>query len=229
MWQANSAAAPTAQTVVQPRSAARLAAVLDATHGCLLRHGVRKTTMDDIARAAGMSRPAVYQYVRNKDDAFRRLAARLCEDALAEARAAAARPGTLAQRLDQILAVKLRLQDPAQRPYAVELFAAHHEVRDGFVAAMTQLLTETITAAAAEAGLALSLENAREVAVLALALTRGLEAEVQGAAGDHAKAQPGLGELARERLRNGTALLVAGLAATVRPAADAATGAEAGV
>jgi TetR/AcrR family transcriptional regulator len=48
--------------------------ILDAAYECLNRHGVLKTTMDDIAKAAGMSRPAVYQYVRNKEDVFRRLA-----------------------------------------------------------------------------------------------------------------------------------------------------------
>ncbi|GAA2611555.1 TetR family transcriptional regulator [Actinomadura fulvescens] len=42
--------------------------------------------MDDIAREAGISRSAVYQYVRTKDDAFRRLAERLHNDAFDRAR-----------------------------------------------------------------------------------------------------------------------------------------------
>lgn len=70
-------------------SAPRLDHVLDATYACLTRHGVRRTTMDDIAREAGMSRSAVYQYVRNKDDAVRRLAARLHLQATERASAAA--------------------------------------------------------------------------------------------------------------------------------------------
>ena len=67
----------------------KLETVLDAAQRCLHRHGVRKTTMEDIARAAGMSRPAVYQYVRNRDDAFRRLAAREYQAALVNAEAEA--------------------------------------------------------------------------------------------------------------------------------------------
>ena len=56
--------------------------VLDATYECLTRYGVRRTTMEDIASVAGMSRAAVYQYVRNKDDAFRGLAEATLSDYL---------------------------------------------------------------------------------------------------------------------------------------------------
>ncbi|MGP3998714.1 TetR/AcrR family transcriptional regulator [Streptomyces sp. 8N706] len=68
----------------------RLGEVLDATYDCPTRYGVRRTTMDDIASAMGMSRSAVYQYVRSKDDAFRQLAHRLHAQALERARQAAA-------------------------------------------------------------------------------------------------------------------------------------------
>ncbi|WP_435865480.1 helix-turn-helix domain-containing protein [Streptomyces spectabilis] len=54
-------------------AADRLPEVLDATYACLSRYGVRRTTMDDIAREMGVSRSAVYQYVRGKEDAVRRL------------------------------------------------------------------------------------------------------------------------------------------------------------
>src|SRR4051794_5495836 len=57
----------------------------DPPYACLVRHGIRNTPMDDIAAAAGMSRPAVYQYVRNKDDAFRRVASRIFAEAVEEA------------------------------------------------------------------------------------------------------------------------------------------------
>jgi hypothetical protein len=70
------------------------------------------------------------------------------------------------------------------------------------MASLTDLLAATIVNAAAEAQLALRDSDAREIAALALALTRGLEAEL---------ADP---DRPRERLRNGIALLVAGLAAT---------------
>jgi len=83
--------------------------VLDATYECLTLYGVRRTTMEDIAQACGMSRAAVYQYVRNKDDAFRGLAILRHEQALQAARAAAAGPGTAAERVHGVLAAKLGL------------------------------------------------------------------------------------------------------------------------
>ncbi len=55
-------------------SAERVERILDAAYVCFTRHGVRRTTIDDIARQSGMSRGAVYQCVRNKQEAFRLLA-----------------------------------------------------------------------------------------------------------------------------------------------------------
>jgi AcrR family transcriptional regulator len=193
-------------------SEARLERVLDAAYQCFARHGVRKTTMDDIAGAAGMSRPAVYQYVRNKEDAFRRLAERIFDRALAEAREAANAGGTLTQRLDRILAVKLAVTQRLFRdsPHASELLGENSRVAAdldrAFTADMTDLLTATIIDVATQADLALTDDNAREVAELTLALTRGLEADLSDP------------DRPRERLRNGIALLVAGLAAATQPA-----------
>jgi AcrR family transcriptional regulator len=189
----------------------RLERIVQAAYGCFTRHGVRRTTMDDIAAAAGMSRPAIYQYVRNKEEVFRRLAASIFERTLARAREAATADGTLAQRLDRVLAVKLELTQRLWRdtPHAPELLGENARISAdldaAFMADLTDLLTATITEAATQAGLALRDTDAREIAALALALTRGLEAEL---------ADPGR---PRERLRNGIALLVAGLAATAQP------------
>jgi AcrR family transcriptional regulator len=44
--------------------------VLAAAELCIERHGIRKTTMEDIAQEAGMSRPAVYRYFDDREDLF---------------------------------------------------------------------------------------------------------------------------------------------------------------
>jgi TetR/AcrR family transcriptional regulator len=178
----------------------RREAVLDAAYQCLLRHGARKTTMEDIARVAGMSRPAVYQYVRNREDAFRRVAARGYAAALVEAEAEALGDGTLAQRLDRVLAVRLHLTS-TQLPDLLEIT---QDLAEAFANRITDLLTATITEAAEDADLALGVDNAREFACIALALVGGLDGDPEP-------------QRARERLRNGIALLVAGLAATAPP------------
>ena len=41
--------------------------LLDAAEGCLQQFGPQKTSMEDVARAAGMSRATVYRYFENRD------------------------------------------------------------------------------------------------------------------------------------------------------------------
>ncbi|GAB5436510.1 TetR/AcrR family transcriptional regulator [Falsiruegeria mediterranea] len=48
-------------------------AILGSAFQAFATYGFRKTSMDDIARGAGMSRPALYQHYRNKEDICRSL------------------------------------------------------------------------------------------------------------------------------------------------------------
>ncbi|QLQ40075.1 TetR/AcrR family transcriptional regulator [Micromonospora robiginosa] len=179
-------------------SEARLETILSAAYACFTRHGMRRTTMDDIAAAAGMSRPAVYQYVRNKDDAYRRLAERLFADSLDRARRAATTGGPdLAARLHDILAAKLELTLTLHRdsPHATELLDASGKLTGDLVEAYTAELTGLVADTLADA----AGPRARVVADVLVALTRGLEADLTDP------------DLPRQRLRDGVALLVAGL------------------
>lgn len=187
-------------------SADRVERILDAAYACFVRHGVRRTTMDDIAAAAEMSRPAVYQYVRNKDDAFRRLATRLFDGATARATDAARTDGPLAQRLHAVLSTKLELTLRLWRdsPHAAELLdesaRLSGELVERFTGEMRELLAATVADAAERGEVALGGADPAEIADIALALTRGLEVDLTDP------------ELPRRRLRRGVDLLVAGLA-----------------
>ena len=176
----------------------RLVRILDAAYACFTRHGVRRTTMDDIATAAGMSRPAVYQYVRNKDDAFRRLAASLFDTVTAQARTVAEGTAPLPGRLHDVLATKLELTLRLRRdsPHADELLDASGRLTGDLARAYTEQMTDLVTGMLTD----LAGPRARAVAELALALTRGLET-------DHADP-----DLPRQRLREGVELITAGLA-----------------
>ena len=180
--------------------------ILDAAYACFARHGVRRTTMDDIATAAGMSRPAVYQYVRNKDDAFRRLCDRLFQSALAQARVAGAHVGPLIDRLHAALAVKLELTLKLVRdsPHAAELLDENArlsgELVEQFKVAMRDLLVEVIEDGDERGEIALGSATAVEIAELVLALNHGLEANLTDP------------EIPRRRLRLGLELMVTGLA-----------------
>lgn len=56
-------------------------AILKSAWTAFATYGFRKTSMDDIARGAGMSRPALYLHYRNKEDIFRSLAQYYYDDA----------------------------------------------------------------------------------------------------------------------------------------------------
>ena len=49
------------------------AALLEAAAGCLQERGVRRTTMGDVAQAAGVAKATLYNHFRTKDDVLRAL------------------------------------------------------------------------------------------------------------------------------------------------------------
>lgn len=52
------------------RDSARRAEILEAAKLCFLRYGYGKTSLDDIAKAAGLSRPLLYRKFANKEAIF---------------------------------------------------------------------------------------------------------------------------------------------------------------
>lgn len=83
--------------------------ILDGAMGCFLAYGYQRTTMDDIARAAEISRPALYLHFKNKADIYRELASAFMEHTLENARAAFDAGGGLQARLRSGLACVMDL------------------------------------------------------------------------------------------------------------------------
>ncbi|GAA2105063.1 hypothetical protein GCM10009801_81180 [Streptomyces albiaxialis] len=180
----------------------RLDEVLDATYTCLVRYGVRRTTMDDIATVMGVSRSAVYLYVRGKDDAFRRLAERLHTQALERARESAESDLPPAERVRGILAAKLDLvlQLAGDSPHAAELLdekaRLFGDICHDFTARLRGMLADAFaetfaeaSAAAGAAGTGAAGAGGRgqgqvepaEAADICIALVIGLESVPDGA------------------------------------------------
>ncbi|MGW0634947.1 TetR/AcrR family transcriptional regulator [Nocardia salmonicida] len=134
-------------------AADRLDEVLDATYACLVRYGARRTTVDDIATVMGVSRSAVYLYVRSKDDAVRQLTERLHKEARGRAAAAATTDATVVGRIRGVLKVRLDLvlELRACSPHGAELL--DHRARlfgdicTAFTDDLRSLLVEIFTAA----------------------------------------------------------------------------------
>jgi TetR/AcrR family transcriptional regulator, regulator of autoinduction and epiphytic fitness len=80
--------------------AQRISALLDAAVGVFARFGYRKTSMDDVARAAGVSRQGLYLSFANKEELFRRAVEHSLNSQLSSAIAALSRADeTLDKRL----------------------------------------------------------------------------------------------------------------------------------
>jgi AcrR family transcriptional regulator len=160
----------------------RLDEVLDATYTCLTRYGVRRTTMDDIASTMGVSRSAVYQYVRGKDDAFRQLAARLHTRALRRAREAATdEDASYETRIQGVLAAKLDLvrRLTGDSPHTGELLDEKARLFGDICGTFTADLRHLLTALFTRAGPPATIEPA-EAAEICLALVTGLESTADG-------------------------------------------------
>jgi len=81
-------------------------AILGAALELFGRYGYRRTSIDDIARQAGVAKGTVYLYVENKEALFRTLSQTLLDGVLANARSAATGGGAIAARLTAILDAK---------------------------------------------------------------------------------------------------------------------------
>jgi AcrR family transcriptional regulator len=75
------------------------ARILDGAMKMFLAYGFARTTMDDIARAADMSRPALYLQFKNKTDIYRAIALMLLSRSLEQAKTALGREGPFAERM----------------------------------------------------------------------------------------------------------------------------------
>jgi AcrR family transcriptional regulator len=75
------------------RDQGRQEVILAAAFQTFASYGFRRSSMDDIARAAGLSRTALYLHFRNKEDIFQSLIEDYFTTALAAMQAALARPG----------------------------------------------------------------------------------------------------------------------------------------
>lgn len=54
----------------EDKTSARRGAVLDAAYECFLQYGFAKTSLDDVAKKAKISRPLLYLLFKNKEDLF---------------------------------------------------------------------------------------------------------------------------------------------------------------
>jgi AcrR family transcriptional regulator len=90
--------------------------ILDGAMKVFLAYGYSRATMDDIARAAEVSRPALYLLFKNKADIYRAIGATLLENSAEQARSALAGNGPFIERMmaaieDSLIAMMKQIMD----------------------------------------------------------------------------------------------------------------------
>ncbi|OYN76186.1 TetR/AcrR family transcriptional regulator [Mycolicibacterium sphagni] len=127
--------------------------ILGAAEQVILRYGVDKTTMDDIGRAVGVSRPTVYRYFGDRDALLGALIERRARMLFERARIFIASHDTFAEQLVEGL---IYLVDHGRRDPIVRILVSPEHVElaggVGLAAALTGEMWAPILQAAAERG-----------------------------------------------------------------------------
>jgi len=117
----------TPATSTGTRAAATRAAILAAATDEFAAFGLRRASMEGVARRAGIARATLYLHWRSKDDLFRDLVTALHETHLQEMAEALERPGTVQARLVAAFDARFGrwVELTAQSAHAAELYDLH--------------------------------------------------------------------------------------------------------
>ena len=130
--------------------------ILEAAMTAFSRYGYERTKMDDIARALGISRPALYKTYRNKEHIFRELAKAVHLEAIDAAQSALKGTNPFCKRLENALIVRdvHLLKIGHSGPHADEIAELYlslaGDLAEHFNAQFVTLLTQAIEAAEKE-------------------------------------------------------------------------------
>lgn len=131
---------------------AKRARILESALKVVLAYGYSRTTMDDLAREAGISRPALYLLFRNKADIYRAVCSDLLNVSLIRAREALASGATLCEKLEGAIEQgMLCLMDQiAQSPHGAELVDMKTSLAMDIVARWREEFAQLLSAAICE-------------------------------------------------------------------------------
>ena len=161
-------------------SEARTESILDAAEELILKHGLRGTSMEAIARQSGIAKPTLYAYFADKPAVFAALVDRLIGQWRGEFEAALAGEGDVVQRIAAAMTAKhksaRRLLDKS--PHADELYDEHDRSGAAQFAAFDAELAAAVERELAMAGVT----RARIVTQFFLAASYGIGRRAQSVA-----------------------------------------------
>jgi AcrR family transcriptional regulator len=128
--------------------------ILEAARFLVLRHGLRATTMEAIAREARVAKPTLYGYFADKEAVFLGIVEELVADLLAAFEAGLAGDGDVVARLAAALVAKFRTIEAllAGSPHAAELYDEHDRAAGPFFRKVEETVERGIAAELQAAG-----------------------------------------------------------------------------
>jgi AcrR family transcriptional regulator len=152
--------------------------ILDAAFSAFAAYGYRRTTMEDIARNAGLSRTALYQHFRSKEDILRSLTVRHFSQTVVAMEEALNSPGQNAEKTLYacFLAKDGKIMDVALSSlHGAELLDASHSVSSDLVREGTARAAEILTRWIETRGLPSEMGTAKSLASMIMAALYGLK------------------------------------------------------
>ena len=130
--------------------------ILDAAQGLFMRYGTARTTMADIANAAGIARQTLYNAYPNKDEVLRAVVRTAGQDTIAQVREIWVTSPDLSDKIDVYFAhVPLAWFDMVETlPDAAEMIDGMHSVAQAEIADVMAEWRSMFAAAFADAGYA---------------------------------------------------------------------------
>jgi AcrR family transcriptional regulator len=114
------------------RDAARRRVILDAARDCILKFGYAKSSLEDIAKQAALSRPLIYRKFKSKEEIFGAVLEDIFENQYRAAEQALAKPGNKREKLTSLY--EALLLDPwkeliVDAPMGTEFYGTCRRVR----------------------------------------------------------------------------------------------------
>jgi TetR/AcrR family transcriptional regulator len=166
------------QNVRMSSADSRLDQVTAAALSVFGRYGYQRTSMELIAKAAGISRPALYQHFSGKDDIFRAAGERITAELISAAETAAASGASTADRVYGALAVKLDVAVGLADPRFIGDLIAEASARlpdiQASMKARHAAVIEKILDSAADLDVTAAAIPARDIAVVLLDALTGI-------------------------------------------------------
>lgn len=106
----------------QPISSPTAAKIIDAAGHLFMQRGYKAVSINEIIRAAEVTKPTLYYYFADKEELFVQMGLRVLAEMGERLSAAAATPGTIAERLRAMAAVLMADRDRDMRMMRHEMF-----------------------------------------------------------------------------------------------------------